>query len=369
MASLSHIVSHPAHPEPIPVTDWMDTDPQRQSKKSMKRKYVKLRHKFDRTMMESNALFKEEHKAWALARRLQEQNDQLMEILLDLNESVRVPNTFRFDLRSPSPSTSAVPSLETDDDLDPEAIQRALREARAELVSGEMSAEEYAAVEASLTQKLVPRRPKALASLLKTPHTRPLMTHDLPADLFSEETFGVDLPGYLTPNHEEEYLLALDTTLTDPFLYNPDDAIGRPIPTLNRPIPSDRDISLNNPNSVYNWLRRNQPSIFLQDHENASEKSGPKGGSARSAAKRASIAAASVATPSVHKTEQDLLDEEIGFVPETGHSSGRGKRSKDDEPYRPKGGQSRTTKRKRDDGDKGSRKKAARSSNAGLDTS
>lgn len=40
-----------------------------------RKKYRKMRVRFDERMRESNTLFREEHKAIALARRLQEQNE------------------------------------------------------------------------------------------------------------------------------------------------------------------------------------------------------------------------------------------------------------------------------------------------------
>jgi IEC3 subunit of the Ino80 complex, chromatin re-modelling len=42
--------------------------------RSWRKKYRKLRLRFDKVMDDSNSLFKEEHRALALARRLQEEN-------------------------------------------------------------------------------------------------------------------------------------------------------------------------------------------------------------------------------------------------------------------------------------------------------
>jgi len=69
------------------------------------------------------------------------------------------------------------------------------------------------------------------------------------------------------------------------------------------------------------------------------------------------------------KSEQEALDEEIGFVAEAVPGAGSAKRKKgeDDASYRPKGGSSRPAKRKREDGEKvGGRKKVARASGAGA---
>jgi hypothetical protein len=161
--------------------------------------------------------------------------------------------------------------------------------------------------------------------------------------------------------HEDDYLLALDTALNDPSIYDPDAHDGRPlrIPS-SRPIPTEKELSIQNPDSVYNWLRKYRPQVFLQDKdhphpENVSEKSAARqGGTGKS--KRAS--GVSTATP---KEEQDMLDDELGFIPETGTGKGRRSKQDHDQSYRPKGGSGRG-KRKREDGDpvtKGGRKKRA----------
>ena len=49
---------------------------------SCRKKYRKMRVRFDERMRESNTLFREEHKAIALARRLQEQNEYATRLLV-----------------------------------------------------------------------------------------------------------------------------------------------------------------------------------------------------------------------------------------------------------------------------------------------
>jgi hypothetical protein len=206
---------------------------------------------------------------------------------------------------------------------------------------------------------------RSLASLEgKVPHTFEIP--DPPIE-------GIDLtetaPGYLDPAHEEEYLLALDLALADPA-NNSESPEDRPLRlNLTQPMPSEKELTIRNPDSVYNWLRKNQPQVFLQDKdaphpENASEKGTARTGNASGRLKRQS----NVGTPGP-KTDHD---DEDGFVPESG-TGGKGRKGKgggggggggggdgDDSAYRPKGGSSRPTKRKRDDGDaapKGGRKK------------
>ncbi|KAJ9667742.1 hypothetical protein H2201_002277 [Coniosporium apollinis] len=358
----------PPGPSKLPVRSW-------------RKKYRKMRMRFEAQMNESNALFKDEHKALALARRLQEQNDQLLDLLLDINSSARLPPHQRIDLRSPSPSASAVPSLEPDDEADPTAIQHALSAARSQLTAGAMTPSDFAHLEATLTARLPPhQRPRTLTHLSTIPHTPYPPSRPLPDDLAAETP-----PGYFSPTHEDEYLSTLDSILdAHPSALDLDADPALVTRLLSRPaaasIPGDKDLQLRNPDSVYNWLRRNQPSVFLQDRDTkdlvsnidaGSEKSGPahthKAPPAHRATKRG--APRDVTSTPQQKSEQEALDEEIGFVGEAAVGAGSAKRKKgeDDASYRPKGGNSRPAKRKREDGEKvGGRKKVARASGAGA---
>jgi hypothetical protein len=348
-----------------------------------------MRVVFEDKMNMSNQLIKDECKAVALARRLQEQNEyappiliasygssqrysQILDLLLDINDAARIPGHLRFDLRSPSPSESVVPSLEADTDPDPIAIQNAIREAREELITGQISPEEFARIEQTLSSKSLALGPRNLSKLAaSTPHT------SQPPSRLEELQLGHNAPGYLSPNHEEEYLLAADAALQDPNIYDPQSRDGRPLRlATHAQLPNDKELSLRNPDSVYNWLRKNQPQVFLQDKdphhaENASEKSSARPGAAGHGGHRGKRpSAVSTSTPGP-KTEQDALDDEIGFIPESGATVGPGKRIKNkegDEPYRPKGGSSRPPKRKREEVEtpaKGPRKKSRASGGAG----
>ncbi|KAK8244050.1 IEC3 subunit of the Ino80 complex, chromatin re-modelling-domain-containing protein [Phyllosticta capitalensis] len=333
----SHMREDPSLPRPPPVNETTDAAA-RPAFKSWRKKYRKMRMRFDERMRESNSLFREEQKATALVKRLQEQNDQLMDLLLDINETPKIPLDLRFDLTDDGP----LPQPKQD----PETIAQKLQEARAALAAGKINPVEFVELEDKITSLQPEIGPKALASLLQTPHSR--YTPDMP---LPEEVSGEHPTGYLSPNHEEEYLKELDLALADPSTYDPNDTSGRPIRLPARDIPSDKELQIRNPDSVYNWLRKHQPQVFLQDKENDHPEkpaSGRGGGNGRGG-KRGGGAPNVVATPS--KPDQEEAQEEYGFVPETG--SGRGKRSnKDDDAYRPKGGSGRA-KRKREDGEGG----------------
>jgi hypothetical protein len=279
----------------------------------------------------------------------------------------RLPATLRVDLRSLSEIEAADAAHETDPN--PELTQQKLNELRADLASGLITADEYAKRAEQLHNLQAVKPGRSLASLEgKVPHT--FEVPDPPVD-------GIDLtdtaPGYLDPAHEEEFLLAWDVSLAEAAENSdsPDDRSHRyPMPPP-QPLPSEKDLTVRNPDSVYNWLRKNQPQVFLQDKdaphpENASEKSSARTANAGGRLKRQS----NVGTPGP-KTEHDDDDANVA---ENG-TGGKGRKSKggngggeDDGAYRPKGGSSRGAKRKREDGDvapKGGRKKNRASAGVG----
>ncbi|KAF1950912.1 hypothetical protein CC80DRAFT_496437 [Byssothecium circinans] len=277
-----------------------------------------------------------------------------------MNDTARLPAPLRVDLRSLAEIEAADPSLPTDPT--PETVQQKLHDLREELASGAITAEDYARKAERLhsSQQVQPLR--TLASLEeKVPHT---------TDVPEPPIDGIDLteaaPGYMTPAHEEEYLLAIDLAIIDPS-YHPHARDGRPLRMLpTQAPPSEKDLTVRNPSSVYNWLRKNQPQVFLQDKdpqhpENVSEKSAARTGNAGGRNKRPS------ATHGTPGPKTDHEDDDTGFVPETGKSR-KSKGGDDDSAYRPKGGSSRpANKRKREDGDsatKGSRKKNRASAGA-----
>lgn len=222
-----------------------------------------------------------------------------------------------------------------------------------------MTAEDYAAKIAELENYTPLPSLRSLASIEdKVPHST-----QVPEPEPDFLLLGENRPGYLSPTHEEEYLLATDTALADPSVYDPNDHSGRPIRLeTSHPIPTDKDLHLKNPDSVYNWLRKHQPQVFLQDkdaghHENLSERSSAKPTGTGRAGKRASHVGTSTPGP---KTDHEMEDDTTATAEQGTGKKGRGKHGEDDGAYRPKGGSSRPAKRKREDGDgpaKGGRKK------------
>jgi hypothetical protein len=320
-----------------------------------------MRVKFDEAITVSNRLITDEWKAMGTARRLAEGNDQLLDMLLGINEQTRAPARLRFNLDPPGTVASAVT------EPDPEVIRQQLQELREAAASGAIPQEEYIErAEVLHNSQAIRQTLKSLASLdEQVPHTSPQDLPDYPPH-------GIDLtehaPSYFDPVHEEEYLAALDQVLAQPG-FDPALQEGRPLRTAaSHPPLSEKDLTIRNPDSVYNWLRKHQPQVFLQDkdaghHENMSEKSAPPKGNAggRKGVKRESAVAGG--TPGPREPE----DEDSNQAADPG---GKGRRKTgggggdDDTAYRPKGGSSRPAKRKREDGDTpvGKGKKKSRAS-------
>jgi len=142
---------------------------------------------------------------------------------------------------------------------------------------------------------------------------------------------------------------------------------------------ANREFVLRNPTSVYNWLRKHEPKVFLQDGEdkdNGDEHGGGGSGAAggggggrgrKSAGEKGSGRApgsrSSKRASAAHVREKrgshahaaaaedgEDVEEDLGFELVTPSGPGKGKRKRnidDDAGYRPKGGSNRPTKRKR----------------------
>ncbi|KAF9741080.1 hypothetical protein PMIN06_008135 [Paraphaeosphaeria minitans] len=319
---------------------------QKPVKRSWRRKYRKMRVRFDETMTASNNYILEEWKSQAVARRLREQNDQILDILLEMNDSARLPARLRLDLREQA-DIDAKPTIE-----DPEVVQQRLNRLRTELADGIITADEYTRRAEALHNSQTIQLSRSLAGLgAKIPHS---------SEAPESPVEGLDLsdtaPGYMSPSHEEEYLALLDQAFADPNAFE-----ARPIRIpSSHPPPTEKDLSVRNPDSVYSWLRKHQPQVFLQDKdpqhpENIPEKAAPKA-NAGARGKRQS-AAAGTPGPKTDHEEDEGFDGEPGAL---GKGARKSKGGENDSAYRPKGGSSRAPKRKREEGEpaaKGNKRK------------
>ena len=212
--------------------------------------------------------------------------------------------------------------------------------------------------------------PRSLKSLLSLSHTT--LESCTSENLLPPELDSDDPTGYYSPSHEASYLTKLDASLD---LLTTEQA---PQPSTSRMTDKDRDKDkdkerkditrqheLHNPVSAYNWLRKYQPQVFLQDHEDspasAARLSTGKSGAPKASPKpRASPKPPTTkgtkrARESTAKKEEHevMLDEDgtiIGAGEELAPIGTKGKRKRDrddDNAYRPKGGSSRAPKKKK----------------------
>jgi len=269
---------------------------------------------------------------------------QLLDILLDINNSSHIAPQVRFDLQSPSIETSTIHAQEHEahflDPYDSLAASAALEEAQASLAAGELSPKAYSQIAATLASKI---KPMSLSALQTIPHTTlaSVAAETLPDDISSDTP-----PGYLTPTHEDDYLFALDSYLGNAPVLSRVNLPTNPVRLGEKGFEKEKDVQVRNPVSVYNWLRKHQPQVFLQDNEITSEKSSTRIANSSKTPKRTSVAV---------KADPEIIDDD-GFLISESMGSTKSKRKREDEPYRPKGGSSRPSKRKREDGGSGSKK-------------
>jgi IEC3 subunit of the Ino80 complex, chromatin re-modelling len=310
--------------------------------------------KFEEKMRESTTLFKEEQRILDISRRLSEQNEyvlakkqrsthnidyppsQILELLHELNRCPQVPPRLRYDLQ-PQGSSAKKAHLKNVENgqqvmYDSAAASAMLREARHDLRNGEITLSDYQRLSDSILESPGFAPQKSFVSLSKNgPPVSYVATEQ------DRDSHAQTASGFPSSNQEEQYLQGLDAYLAGSaaapraFAHN---TAGR---NIERGMDRDRDMALRNPVSVYNWLRKHQPQVFLQDNEVQSEK--PARGTTARSSKRASAPI---------KQELEPYDDD-GIAVDIGNNS-RGKRKRDDDGgYRPKGGNSRPTKRRKDE--------------------
>lgn len=244
---------------------------------------------------------------------------QILDLLLDVNNSAQIPIDKRIDITTEAPGLSPIPSLVNDDDL---AGIPPPRTAEGQAIMAELRA--LLAERTGLSSRS--SLPKSLARLNTTvPHLTPESSALPPEMLAHLDPIAPETSPYpyLTPDQLDDYTYDIDVSL----------GTAPPLPIQFHT--QQPDLTTGNHYSPYNWLRRNQPQIFLQDGE-SSEKSHGKPGALRGAGKRASIPAPS-RPDALEIVEEDGLAYEFSLG-----STLKGKRKRgpddDDGGYHPKSG-------------------------------
>lgn len=319
--------------------------------RSWKKKYHKILAVFDEKMKTNEELLEAERKALATAKRIAIDNDRLLDLLLDVNNSGQIPPDKRFDLSLDPPSDEEVLCLDIDRPSTPPSGPQPLKAYRKILreiphITFATAAEHF---------------PELVADLQAG--------RDSPADPHQGAPHP---PSFLTADDIDNYIYEVDTRI---FPDDPD-----PLPTMaplahldeNPPRDSARDSNLRNPVSVYNWLRNNAPNTFLQDGEHHDKESNKDkddkngddhhlhvpstGGRIRAKGERAPRGSgtnrnkrtSTRAAADSFEEDEGVYETSVATPSATAAAKGKRKRVADEDPgYRPKGGSSRPTKKKR----------------------
>ncbi|KAM5352652.1 hypothetical protein ACJ41O_005374 [Fusarium nematophilum] len=298
--------------------------------KSWKKKYRKMRIVFDQKMHDGEELHRQEDKAAALVKRLAVENDRLLDILLEINNSPQIPPEKQIDLSLEPPSDPKAPVLPLDRE---DATRKVAAGKKLEDLIKDVPHSSYSSARETLP---------AIVDELKAPEGE---WH--PADFLSADDI-------------DNYIYEVDTGI-DPDSHIPTLAPrAHPNNTQQPPNPH-----LKNPTSVTNWLRKHAPKIFLQDgeahgdaddgdggHHTGGRKSrgtrGERGGRASTRGKRVSAAARAAAAAAAERGgDWDAsMDEDPDFA-STPVGRGKRKRNDDDTGYKPRGSSTRPSKKKR----------------------
>ncbi|KAI5207896.1 amino acid transporter [Aureobasidium subglaciale] len=312
--------------------------------RSWRKKYRKMKTHFDDVMKESNSLFVEEQKLEVLSKRLQEQNDQLLDLLLDLNTSLSIPQELRVDL-SPAPKTQ---QPQDERDITFEMANNIIANAHRAFHNHEVPHQDFVRIRQDIESLLARKDAKSLVEMeAQIPHPR--YHHPISA-LVAEAD-----PAFLSSSHEDAYLARLDNKLepTAP-LSEPRIPSPQPLSKLTQR-ELDREVELRNPLSVHNWLKKHGT---ISDIDAASE--GGANAQTPATANRRRNLAKQIGDKALERAREkegspgSTVDNEEGAAAAvTGGDDTPGKPKKareDDQTYRPKGGRSKS-KRKRDEGE------------------
>jgi hypothetical protein len=218
---------------------------------------------------------------------------------------------------------------------------------------------------------------KSLKKLIQTvPHTDYATTveqlPELARDLAPKDPNNHPI-SFLSADDVDDYLWELDYRLN----LSVKSTLARKAREDDKTANSSANFALNNPTSVYNWLRKHAPKTFLQDldkdkdkddHANGDREDGGGGGGGGGGRKRKSTGpkAKRQSTAGTRKEKKeakergkeraresaaaDSMDweEDRGYDVQT--VKGKRKRNDDDTGYRPKGGSSRPTKKRKSGG-------------------
>ncbi|KAG5918654.1 hypothetical protein E4U42_006778, partial [Claviceps africana] len=197
--------------------------------KSWKKKYRKMRIRFDKKMQECEDLHKKEEKASATVKRLAVETDRILDLLLDVNNSPQIPVDKRIDVSLKPTSSRLVLPIDKQHEPQKQLPMKHLSQLMEE----------------------VPHSSYSAAKSAKCSYV---------ADLCPLE--GEVYPcSFLSADDLDNYIHDIDSSL------DPETHIPTLAPRAHPESQTPTHPQFKNPTSVTNWLRKNAPKIFLQDSE------------------------------------------------------------------------------------------------------
>ncbi|EWC48921.1 hypothetical protein DRE_00226 [Drechslerella stenobrocha 248] len=288
------------------------------SYKSWKKKYRKLRHKFEGVMKRSDELFKQDLVATATIKRITEENNRLLDLLLELNDNERIQRKHHQNIGTPSSATpprmmspgtleefltrkfyvddpieedggpdAAPPAAAVEPepmDIDPSAsVNTDAATTTAQTGTSTVAASPSAPSPQFASNGVAHDPSKPLTPPLQ-PVDKPVNRREVPPPAEPEYSRGGTPPRFretspfLNPIEDEElppgtivHYHQEDSAFTSMSLPAASPMHSKFPAATNASIPAaatEEDHHWpRNPMSVYCWLRRYQPQVFLQDNE------------------------------------------------------------------------------------------------------
>jgi hypothetical protein len=265
---------------------------------------------------------------------------ELLEILLDINQSAAIPTDLRFDVRTPAQRERA---MYVEPDITPERSSVMLGEYTAAITKGIIPPLDLHIVRDHIDETLAAQGVIPLEELEhNVPHPYAAGEEDLP-----EEDRGDEPPSFLSTAQEAEYLQRLDAKLGDRLSLDKDlEHPQVPHQAELTPRELERHMELLNPQSQHNWLKLHSKMHASLDNDDTESLASHEGGSSSKPAgrKRGKNLAKQVGDRAMERAYDGMSpsaasgfdEEELQTIEEPG--SGR-KRARDpDGAYRVKGG-------------------------------
>jgi len=205
---------------------------------------------------------------------------ELLEILLDINQSAAIPADLRFDVRTTAQRER--PKI-VDPDVTPEESSKVVAEYTTAITKGLIPPIDLHIVRDQIDEQLASQGVIRLEELeARVPHPRVTGEGDLP-----EEDRSGEPPNFLSKAQETEYLQRLDAQLGDRLSLDKDLAHPQsPHQAELTPRELELHMELLNPQSQHNWLKLHSKMHASLDNEDTESLASHEGGSSSKPAGR-----------------------------------------------------------------------------------